>query len=47
MLFHAQYDYSPDDRDRVHQRFKETGGLPPAGVTMLVAGTALKGTAAF
>lgn len=47
MLFHAQYDYSPDDRDRVHQRFKETGGLPPAGVTMLGRWHSVEGNRGF
>ena len=35
MLFHVHYAYSTEDRDAVHERFKATGGVPPAGVTML------------
>ena len=35
MLFHGSYVYSTDDRDAVHQRFKETGAPPPPGVEML------------
>jgi hypothetical protein len=35
MIFHAAYTYSTANRDRVHQRFKETQGAPPPGVTML------------
>lgn len=35
MLFCARYEYSTENRDAVHQRFKRTGGVPPAGVTML------------
>ncbi len=35
MLVHVSYAYSSDDRDTVHERFKETGGLPPDGVTMI------------
>ena len=35
MLFHITYEVSPQDRDQVQKRFKETGAPPPAGVTML------------
>lgn len=35
MLFHARYAYRGEDRDKVHQRFLQTGGAPPSGVTML------------
>jgi hypothetical protein len=34
MIFHVQFDYSPENRDRVHERFKKTGAPPPDGVTM-------------
>jgi len=29
------YAFSPEDRDEVQARFKETGGLPGPGATML------------
>lgn len=35
MLFHISYKFSPQERDQTQQRFKETGALPPEGVTML------------
>lgn len=35
MLFHAAFAYSTDDRDAVHQRFRQTGGVPPEEVTMV------------
>ncbi len=35
MLFHGSYVYSTENRDAVHQRFRETGGVPPRGVKML------------
>ena len=34
MLFHISYEFSPNNRDEAQKRFKETGGLPPDGVTM-------------
>jgi len=34
MLFHITYELSPGERDNVQKRFKETGALPPVGVTM-------------
>lgn len=35
MLFMITYSYRPKDRDVVQARFKQTGGLPGPGVTML------------
>lgn len=35
MLFHGSYVYATDERDAVHQRFRETGGPPPPGVKMV------------
>ena len=35
MLFYTHFQYSAENRDTVHQRFKETGGTPPPNVTML------------
>jgi hypothetical protein len=35
MLFRVTFAYSPDDRNQVHARFKETGGAPPPEVEML------------
>ena len=34
MLFHITYELSPQERDQTQNRFKETGALPPEGVTM-------------
>ncbi|MDX1572170.1 MAG: DUF3303 family protein [Xanthomonadales bacterium] len=34
MIFHISFEYTPDNRDKVHERFKETGAPPPDGVTM-------------
>lgn len=34
MLFHIKYNVTPEQRDNAQNRFKKTGGLPPAGVTM-------------
>ena len=35
MLFMITYSFAPGDRDAVQKRFKETGGLPGPGTTML------------
>ena len=35
MKFHITYEFSPNDRDEIQAQFKETGGLPGEGVTML------------
>ena len=35
MLFHVTYSLAPENRDAAQSRFKETGGLPPEGVTMI------------
>jgi len=35
MIFHSSYTYTAENRDRVHERFKQTGGAPPPGVTMI------------
>ena len=34
MLFHITYEFSPGERNNAQERFKETGALPPDGVTM-------------
>ena len=34
MLLHIKYNVTPEQRDNVQQKFKKTGALPPAGVTM-------------
>ncbi len=34
MLFHITYEFSPQEREQAQKRFKETGALPPEGVTM-------------
>jgi len=35
MIFHISYAFSPEQRNNAQKRFKETGGLPPSGVTMI------------
>lgn len=35
MIFHIAFDYLPDSRADVHERFKQTGAPPPEGVTMV------------
>jgi uncharacterized protein DUF3303 len=35
MLFHITFHVAIEQRDATLARFKQTGGLPPAGVTML------------
>jgi Protein of unknown function (DUF3303) len=35
MTFHITYTITPANRNAAQQRLKATGGLPPAGVTML------------
>lgn len=35
MILHAHYEYSTENRDEVHRRFKDTGGVPPPEVTMV------------
>ncbi len=35
MLFMITYAFSPEDRDEVQTRFKETGGRPGPGAKML------------
>lgn len=34
MIFHIAFEYTPEQRDKVHERFKQTGAPPPGGVTM-------------
>ena len=47
MIFHASFRYATGDRDRVHARFLETGGLPPDGVEMHGRWHAAAGNAGF
>ena len=35
MLYHIQYEIAPTARNEAQARFKETGGGPPEGVTMV------------
>ncbi len=35
MLFHITYQFGPAARNTAQQRFKETGGMPGEGVTMI------------
>ena len=34
MLFHIKYNVTPEQRNKVQEKFKKTGALPPKGVTM-------------
>lgn len=34
MFFHIAFDYTPEQRDKVQERFKQTGAPPPGGVAM-------------
>jgi hypothetical protein len=47
MLFMVSYVFGADDRDVVQARFKETGGMPGQGVTMLGRWHALGGNRGF
>jgi len=47
MLFHITFAYSTENRDKVHERFKETGGLPPAGVSMTGRWHSVEGNKGF
>ena len=47
MLFHASYTYSTEDRDAVHERFKQTGGAPPNGVAMVGRWHSAEGNCGF
>ncbi len=35
MIYHIAFDYLPDSRIDVHERFKQTGAPPPQGVKMV------------
>ena len=35
MLFQISYTIQPQNRDEAQARFRETGGLPPEGVSMV------------
>jgi len=35
MIYHIAFDYPPDSRAEVHDRFRQTGAPPPAEVKML------------
>ncbi|MBZ5643843.1 MAG: DUF3303 domain-containing protein [Acidobacteriia bacterium] len=35
MTFHITYTLTPEARNTAQKRLKETGGLPPSGVTMI------------
>ena len=35
MIFHIAFDYLPDARAEVHERFKRTGAPPPDSVAMV------------
>lgn len=34
MIFHIAFEYTPAQRDKVHERFKQTGAPPLGGVAM-------------
>ena len=35
MIYVVMWSYKPEKRDEIQARFKKTGGMPPAGVTMV------------
>jgi hypothetical protein len=47
MIFHAIYEYSTDNRDQVHERFKQTGGAAPPEVSMLGRWHSTEGNGGF
>lgn len=47
MLFHVAYEVSPKQRNAAQERFKETGGPPPAGVAMTGRWHSVEGRAGF
>jgi hypothetical protein len=47
MLFMITYAFDSADRDVVQERFKKTGGLPGAGVTMVGRWHAVAGNRGF
>jgi hypothetical protein len=47
MLFHISYEYPPEQRDDVHDRFRETGAPPPAGVEMTGRWHCIEGNRGF
>lgn len=47
MLFMITYTFAPSDRDMVQDRFKQTGGKPGAGATMVGRWHAIGGNHGF
>jgi len=47
MLFHVAYQVSPEQRNAAQDRFKETGALPPTGVTIKGRWHSVSGLAGF
>ena len=47
MKFHVTYEFGPESRDETQAQFKETGGLPGDGVTMLGRYHAIEGLTGF
>jgi len=47
MVFHIQYSLSTEHRDASQARFKETGGLPPEGVTLKSRHHSINGNKGF
>ncbi len=47
MVFHLTYKISPGKRDAAQQRFKDTGALAPAGVTMTARWHSAEGLRGF
>ncbi|MCP5115390.1 MAG: DUF3303 domain-containing protein [bacterium] len=35
MLYAMYYEFSPENRNQANERFRQTGGPPPDGVTMI------------
>ncbi|MBZ5661447.1 MAG: DUF3303 domain-containing protein [Acidobacteriia bacterium] len=47
MTFHITYKLTPENRNTAQQRLKSTGGLPPAGVTMIARWHCAQGQKGF
>ena len=47
MVFHITYKISPGKRNEGQKRFKDTGALPPAGVTMIARWHSAAGLCGF
>jgi len=47
MKFHISYEFAPESRNEIQAQFKETGGLPGEGVTLIGRYYAIEGLTGF